>query len=44
MNMESADAPTETGHHSGYIGIAWMDGDGIDFEPKHFLEVISESW
>ena len=43
MNMESADAPTETGHHSGYIGIAWMDGDRIDFDPKHFLEVISES-
>ena len=21
------------------IGIAWMDGDRIDFEPKHFLEV-----
>ena len=42
MNMESADAPTETGRHSGYIGIAWMDGDRIDFEPKHFLEVISE--
>jgi len=43
MNMDSADAPTETGRHSGYIGIAWMDGDRIDFEPKHFLEVISAS-
>jgi hypothetical protein len=43
MNMESADAPTETGRWHGYVGIMWMDGDRIDFEPKHFLEVISES-
>ena len=43
MNMDSADAPTETGRWSDYIGIMWMDGDSIDFEPKHFLEVISAS-
>jgi len=43
MIMESADAPTETARQHGYVGIAWMDGDRIDFEPKHFLEVISES-
>ena len=33
MNMESADAPTETGRWHGYVGIMWMDGDRIDFEP-----------
>ena len=43
MNMEAADAPTETSRWGGYVGIAWMDGDRIDFEPKHFLEVISET-
>ena len=35
---------TNAGHRwKDYVGIVWMDGDRIDFEPKHFLEVISES-
>jgi hypothetical protein len=24
------------------VGILWTDGDGIDYEPKAWLEVISE--
>ena len=44
MNMDSADDPdAEPGRWIDYIGIMWMDGDRIDFEPKHFLEVISAS-
>jgi hypothetical protein len=25
------------------VGVLWTDGDGIDYEPKVWLEVISES-
>ena len=25
------------------IGVLWNDGDGVDWEPAHWLEVVSES-
>ena len=42
MSMD-ASSRSEPDRWSDYIGIVWMDGDRIDFEPAHFLEVISES-
>ena len=44
VDMDADRAAREEGWRrwKDYVGIAWMDGDRIDFEPKHFLEVISE--
>jgi len=34
----------EVGAQYNRVGVLWSDGDRIDYEPRGWLEVISESW
>jgi len=42
VKMHSVD-PNGEKQQTSRVGVYWMDGDGVDWEPMNWLEVVSES-